>query len=126
MSIYDPKNGNLVNLFSTETFYLDPNYVGNLQRQSSANYNWLGDLMGSASSGYGGHDDPGGSCFTIDICPDLILAAIVAAAAVAAVLIFNAIVAAGKRKRRSFDPSFGETISEFILCLGNVDTYNIN
>ena len=42
----------------------------------------------------------------MDICPDLILAAIAAAAAAAAFLIYNAIVAAGKRKKRSSDEGF--------------------
>ena len=73
-------------------------YGNTYQLQSQKqNYNLMGDLIGSASSGYGGNP---GSCFTIDICPDLILAAIVAAAGLGAVLIFNAIVAAGKRRRR--------------------------
>ena len=55
---------------------------------------------GSYSSGYGG-GSPGGSCFSIDICPDLILAAIAAAAAAAAFGLYIAITQAGRRKKRS-------------------------
>jgi len=57
-------------------------------------------LYGSYSSGYGG-GSPGGSCFSIDICPDLILAAIAAAAAAAAFGLYIAITQAGRRKKRS-------------------------
>ena len=69
-----------------------------------------GDLQGSAQSAYGSYGggyglDPG-SCFSLDICPDLILAAIAAAAAAAAFLIYNAIVAAGRRRKRSQDDSY--------------------
>ena len=74
-------------------------------QQQSPGLGWLTDpLQGSSSSSYGSYGggyglDPG-SCFSLDICPDLILAAIAAAAAVAAFLIYNAIVAAGRRKKR--------------------------
>ena len=95
-------------------YNMNMNNVRNRQSQTSPS--WYGDLMGSPSSGYGGHDEPGGSCFSIDICPDLIIAAITAAAAVAAVAIFNAIVVAGKR---SFGSFFGHHASEFINFLGN-------
>ena len=68
----------------------------------------LGDLQGSQSQlagsfsgggGYGGGG--GGSCFSIDICPDLILAAIAAAAAAAAFGLYIAITGAGRRRKRS-------------------------
>lgn len=98
-------------------YNMNMNNVRNGQSQTSPSYSWYNDLMGSPSSGYG-HEDPGGSCFSIDICPDLIIAAITAAAAVAAVAIFNAIgvAAAGKR---SFGSFFGHHASEFINFLGN-------
>ena len=101
---------------NSQTWYPDPHDKGYPQKQS---YNWVSDLLGSASGGYGSHDDPGGSCFTIDICPDLILAAIVAAAAAAAVLIFNAIVAAGRRKRRSYEFSIKNIFPQILSYLGN-------
>ena len=75
-------------------------------QQSSSGLSRLTDpLQGSSSSSYGSYGGGGygldpGSCFSLDICPDLILAAIAAAAAVAAFLIYNAIVAAGRRKKR--------------------------
>lgn len=62
------------------------------------------DTSGGSYSGMGGGG--GGSCFSLDICPDLILAAIAAAAAAAAFLIYNAIVAAGRRRKRSQDDSY--------------------
>ena len=68
----------------------------------------LGDLQGSQSQPYGSHSggggyggSPGGSCFSIDICPDLILAAIAAAAAAAAFFLYITITAAGRRRKRS-------------------------
>ena len=67
----------------------------------------LGDQQASQSQqygsfsggGYGG--SPGGSCFSIDICPDLILAAIAAAAAAAAFFLYITITGAGRRRKRS-------------------------
>jgi hypothetical protein len=41
-----------------------------------------------------------GSCLSIDICPDLILAAIAVAAGGAVFLIYQAITVAGRRKKR--------------------------
>ena len=77
-----------------------------------------GDLQGSDSSSYGsygGYGSDPGSCFSLDICPDLILAAIAAAAAAAAFLIYNAIVAAGRRKKRSEDAFFPVFMEELAL-----------
>lgn len=64
------------------------------------------DQQGGASQQYGSYDSgyggtPGGSCFSIDICPDLILAAIAAAAAAAAFGLYIAITQAGRRRKRS-------------------------
>ena len=86
------------------------------QQQAPSGLAWLGNSLGlgggqdlqssqsqpygSYSSGYGG-GSPGGSCFSIDICPDLILAAIAAAAAAAAFGLYIAITQAGRRKKRS-------------------------
>ena len=86
------------------------------QQQGPSGLAWLGNSLGlgggqdlqssqsqpygSYSSGYGG-GSPGGSCFSIDICPDLILAAIAAAAAAAAFGLYIAITQAGRRKKRS-------------------------
>ena len=83
--------------------------------QAAARYQRLADLQSSQSQMYGslsggghggyGHDmgTPGGSCFSIDICPDLILALITAAGAAAALGFYLAIVAAGKRRKRSLE-----------------------
>lgn len=78
------------------------------------------DLQGSASNSYGSHSgggygSPGGSCFSIDICPDLILAAIAAAAAAGAFLLYMAITAAGRRKKRSEDSMEESLIDRIIL-----------
>ena len=85
--------------------------------QAAARYQRLADLQSSQSQMYGsfsggghggyGHDTgtPGGSCFSIDICPDLILALITAAGAAAALGFYLAIVAAGRRRKRSFGES---------------------
>ena len=87
------------------------------QQQAPSGLAWLGNSLGlgggqdplqssqsqpygSYASGYGG-GSPGGSCFSIDICPDLILAAIAAAAAAAAFGLYIAITQAGRRKKRS-------------------------
>ena len=58
-------------------------------------------LSGSGSS-YGGFslDLSPNSCFTIDICSDLLLGAIAAGAAVGLVLLYQAITTKGKRKRK--------------------------
>jgi len=85
------------------------------QAQVASPYGWLGDLNGSGASSHGSYSSHGsdpGSCFSLDICPDLILAAIAAAAAAAAFLIYTAIVAAGRRRKRSdgsFDDSYLST-----------------
>ena len=89
------------------------------QQQAPSGLAWLGNSLGlggggqdplqssqsqpygSYASGYGGGGSPGGSCFSIDICPDLILAAIAAAAAAAAFGLYIAITQAGRRKKRS-------------------------
>jgi hypothetical protein len=42
----------------------------------------------------------GGGCFTIDICPDILIAAIAAAAAGAFFFLYEAITMAGRRRRR--------------------------
>ena len=90
-------------------------------------------LQGSGSSshgsyGGGGYGSDPGSCFSLDICPDLILAAISAAAAAAAFLIYQAITMAGRRRRKRSlgqeeddeeeDGGWTGTLSD-ILWLGN-------
>ena len=64
-------------------------------------------MYGSFSGGGYGHDggSPGGSCFSIDICPDLILALITAAGAAAALGFYLQIVAVGRRRKRSLGKS---------------------
>jgi hypothetical protein len=66
---------------------------------------WVSDLLGSGSGGHGGSYSGGGgygsspgSCFSIDICPDIILAVIAAAAAAAVYLLYTTITA-GRKKR---------------------------
>ena len=72
------------------------------------------DLNAAETTGYGGTIDLGlggsysggygkDSCLTIDICPDLLFAALAAAAAAAFVFFTQAITMIGKRKRRSVD-----------------------
>ena len=99
-----------------------PGYGG--QGQSVAGLAWMGNrrlgmeaaatqLQGSFSGGGYGGGMPGGSCFSIDICPDLILALITAAAAAAALGLYLLIVGAGKRRKRS--ASDEEFIMEWIV-----------
>jgi hypothetical protein len=73
-------------------------------------------LYGSYSGGgsYGGGGSPGGSCFSIDICPDLILAAIAAAAAAAAFGLYLAITAAGRRRKRSDGSEVESALGAFL------------
>ena len=95
--------GQLMNPLLAARYQAAAQYQANAQR--------LADLQSSQSQMYGsfsghggyGHDmgTPGGSCFSIDICPDLILALITAAGAAAALGFYLAIVAAGKRRKRS-------------------------
>jgi len=71
---------------------------------------WVSDLMGSGSGGHGGSYSGGGSspgsCFSIDICPDIILAVIAAAAAAAVYLLYTTITA-GRKKRSSNSGPWG-------------------
>ncbi len=64
------------------------------QKQSSSKIS-LG--YGSYS---GGHMKSGTSCFTIDICPDLLIALLAAAAAAAFFFLYQAITVAGRRRKR--------------------------
>ena len=64
-------------------------------------------LKAAASHGHGSYSGGGsggmGSCFTIDICPDLLISGLTAAAAAAFYFIYQAItVKAAGRKKRSF------------------------
>ena len=91
-----------------------------LMQQPQSKAGVFGDLVGAGSGSHGsyggGHGGgPMGGCFSIDICPDLILAAIAAAAAAAAFLIYNAITAG--RKKRSSETSWLSTITD-IFNLG--------
>ena len=64
-------------------------------------------MLAAASGGHGSYSGGGGSssCFTIDICPDLLIAAIAAAAAGAFYLIYTGITkASAKRRKRSSMP----------------------
>ena len=79
----------------------------------------LSQLAGSFSSG-GGYEDSGsssGSCFSLDICPDLILAAIALAAAVAAFVLYQTITMAGRRRKREADDPSGNLVTD-LLWLG--------
>ena len=49
-------------------------------------------------------------CFTIDICPDLLLAGIAAAAAAAFVFLYQQITLKGKRKKRALDSNAFECL----------------
>ena len=56
-------------------------------------------LFGSETKNYGGGS---GECYNVDICPDILLAAIAVAASVAFFLLYQAItmVPAGKKRRK--------------------------
>ena len=81
------------NLLSRTTAY-------NYQQQQNKFKGQYNDLVGSGSNSYGDVGGNTGSCFSIDVCPDLILAAIAAAAAGAAFVIYQAITARGKKRRK--------------------------
>lgn len=71
-----------------------------------SNFYHTNQRLTAAQSGGGGHGSFSGfgsmmECFTIDICPDLLLGAIAAAAAVAFVLIYQGITMAVRRRKRS-------------------------
>ena len=76
-------------------------------------------MQAAASGGYGSFSGGSGSnCFTIDICPDLLLAGIAAAAAGAFFLIYQAItMAARRRKRSNLEPTNASIVFE-MLTLG--------
>ena len=58
--------------------------------------------------------------FELDICPDLLLAAIASAAAAAFALLYTAITMAGRRKRRELNPEIpGESLFLDIYWLGD-------
>ena len=89
------------------------------------------DVQGSSSSSYGSYGggyglDPG-SCFSLDICPDLILAAIAVAAAIAAFVLYQTITMAGRRRRKrgvevdEDDDESGHLLSD-LLWLGIIFT----
>ena len=61
----------------------------------------IGGLFGSLSSGgYSDMSSSAGSCFSLDICPDIILALLAAAAAAGFYFIYITITMAGRRRRR--------------------------
>ena len=61
----------------------------------------IGGLFGSLSSGgYSDMSMSSGSCFSLDICPDIILALLAAAAAAGFYFIYITITMAGRRRRR--------------------------
>ena len=80
------------------------------RQQAAGMGGWVSDLLGSGSGGHGGSYSGGGggygsspgSCFSIDICPDIILAVIAAAAAAAVYLLYTTITA-GRKKRSTSD-----------------------
>ena len=96
------------------------------QSQSVSPLSWFSDLDTSENHGYGDFSSFGSSsCFSIDICPDLVLGAITAAATAAGLLIYLAIVAAGRRKKRE-DNTFMSSIRELLNILGKLTTEYIN
>ena len=71
------------------------------------------DLRGSAQNSYGSYGGGGaspGSCFSLDICPDLILAALAVAAAAAVFLINQQIVAVGRSWGGTFLQKIGANL----------------
>jgi MFS superfamily sulfate permease-like transporter len=88
-------------------------YQADRQQVGGGVSNFISDLMGSGSGGHGGSYSGGGgygtspgSCFSIDICPDIILAVIAAAAAAAVYLLYTTITA-GRKKRSSDSWTWG-------------------
>ena len=72
--------------------------------ESSSSFGWVTDLLGSDSQSHGSYGGGGGgsttgSCFSLDICPDLVIVAITVAGAAAAYLLYTAITAGRRRKR---------------------------
>ena len=63
------------------------------------------DTSGGSYSGMG--EGGGGSCFSLDICPDIIITLIAAAAAAGFYLLYVTIQNAGRRRRRSAGRSAG-------------------
>jgi hypothetical protein len=87
----------------------------------------VSDLLGSGSGGHGSYSGGGygsnpGSCFSIDICPDIILAVIAAAAAAAVFLLYTTITA--ERKKRSSDSGPWGGLADF-LNLDMADFLNL-
>ena len=90
------------------------------------------DLKGAGTSSYHGSFGSlgmgGTDCFTIDICPDLLLAAFAAAAAVAFWLIYTAITMNAGRRKRSVtelaETLFGirsfTDLAQIVFQIGNV------
>ena len=96
-------------------------YQANAQRLvdlQSSQSQMYGSLSGGGHGGYG-MGTPGGSCFSIDICPDLILALITAAGAAAALGFYLAIVAAGRRRKRSLGESLLQPLVSSMFGLGS-------
>ena len=82
-------------------------------------------LFGTHSGGgYGGSSS--GSCFSVDICPDLLLAGIAAAAAAGVFVIYAAITMAAERKKRSSKSgsnSFQSVLAN-IINLGKIFSFD--
>ena len=99
--------GQLVNPLIAARYQSAARYQANNAQRLADLQSSQSQMYGSFSGGGYGHDmgTPGGSCFSIDICPDLILALITAAGAAAALGFYLAIVAAGKRRKRSLEES---------------------
>mgnify|MGYP006888804581 CR=1 FL=1 len=79
-----------------------------------------GKMQAAASGGYGSFSgmSSGSNCFTIDICPDLLIAGIAAAAAAAFFLIYQGItMASRRRRRRNVDPTNASIVFD-MLTLG--------
>ena len=120
----------LVNSFGSQDPLATSSSVNSITR--------YGGMLAAASGGHGSYSGGGGSdsCFTIDICPDLLIAAIAAAAAGAFYLIYTGITKASRRRRkRSFMPndddldddsiSFATDLSHFtdVLFGGNLNFF---
>ena len=81
---------------------------------------WSRNDLGVAE--YGGHGSfssggvGSGSCLSIDICPDLILAAIAAAAGAAVFVIYQAITVAGRKRKKREEEDIGKTNFLFSLA----------
>ena len=80
--------------------YTMPNVVIKRPRVPSRSALGLKEAASAIYGSFSGMGGGSGSCFTLEICPDLLIAGIAVAAAAAFWLIYEAITMAGARRRK--------------------------